>query len=67
METEAALFVELLRRAEVEGIPGDTAAQSILRNVAQRSVIPGISDRKENRAVTAHENIFFGVALRRRR
>ena len=67
VKIQAELVIELLRGAEVENISRNTPAQSILRDVAQQTVIPGISHREKYRAVAPDENIFLGFPARSRR
>ncbi len=58
-EVYAALFVELLRGFDVQGIASDAAAQTIGSNVAQRSAFPCIGDSEYEAAIASHENILF--------
>src|SRR4029077_4041138 len=64
VEVDAALFVELLRGVQVQGVLRDAAALAFAGDVAQRAVVPGIGDAKQECAVAADENVFGGVAHR---
>src|SRR5262249_23948748 len=64
-KVQSALFVELLRGGEVERFAGGRAAQSLIGDVAERAILPGIRDRKKHSAVSLHENILFGRDDRR--
>src|SRR6267154_2688215 len=58
-EVYAALFVELLRGFNVQGIASDAASQTIGSDVAQRSAFPCIGDSAYEAAIASHENILF--------
>ena len=63
-EVYAALFVELLRGVEVERIASDAAAQSVRRDVAQRSAVPRICYSEYEAAIAPHKNILLFFARR---
>src|SRR5258708_18468481 len=64
VKIQAELVIELLRGAEVENFSRNTPAQSILRDVAQHAVIPGISHREKDCDIAPDENIFLGFPAR---
>jgi hypothetical protein len=58
-EVQAALFVELLRGAQIELVCRDRVAQTLAGNVAKRAVLPGVCGGKKHRSIASNENIWL--------
>jgi hypothetical protein len=56
----------LLRGVQIERVASDTAAETVRRYVAQRSVLPRIRDGEDESAVPADENVLLDITWRRR-
>ncbi len=64
MESDAALVVELLGCIEIQSAARNGAAESVLGDVLQIAVQPGISDCEKDRAIPANEDVFINLCGR---